>query len=97
MVEATQCKSQAPTPTGGRSSNMKVNTSSIGTIQRLLMSQEERILKDKQFGSGASTVEPTRDGRLSILTKLMTSPRKELMKSSDSTSIDHSTLFQDSQ
>jgi len=81
---ATTCRSGAPIPTGGNSLNMKVNTSSTGILERLLMSLEEKMLKDKQFGSGASMEEPTRDGRLSILTKLMTSQRKERMKTSDS-------------
>jgi len=48
------------------------------------MFQEEKTLKDKQFGSGASMEKPTRDGRLSILTRLKTLLRKELMKNSDS-------------
>jgi len=84
MVEPLQCKSQALTPTGGRSSNMKVNTSSIGTMEKLLMFQEERILKDNQFRSGASMVELTRDGKFSILTRLKTSKRKEKWKTLDS-------------
>jgi len=63
MVEAKKCKSQAPTPNGGNSSDMRVNTSSIGRMERLLMFQEEKISKDKQFGSGVSMEEPTRDGR----------------------------------
>jgi len=63
---------------------MRENSSSTGRLEKLLMSQEERMLKDKQFGSGVSTVKPTRDGRLFILTRLKTSLRKELMKTSDS-------------
>jgi len=68
MVEAKKCKSQPLTPTGGKSSSMRENTSSTSITKRLLMSQVEKMFKDNQFGSGASTVEPTRDGRLSILT-----------------------------
>jgi len=84
MVEETQCKSQAPTPTGGRSSNMKVKCSSTGIMERLLMFQEERILKDKQFGYGASMEKPTRNGKSSILTNPKTSKIKERWKNSDS-------------
>jgi len=84
MVEANQCKSQAPTPTGGRSSNMKVNSSPIGIMEKFLMFQEEKTLKDKQFGSGVSMEEPTRDGRLSILTNPRRSKRKERWKTLDS-------------
>jgi len=76
---------------------MKENTSSTGRLERHLMSQEERMLKDKLFGSGANMVELTRDGRSSTRTNLRTSLRKELMKNSDSTSTDHSTLSQDFQ
>jgi hypothetical protein len=84
MVEATQCKSQPQTPTGGRSSDMKESTSSTGQTIRHLMFQKERMLKDKQFGYGVSMEEPTRDGRLSILTNPRRSKRKERWKTSDS-------------
>jgi hypothetical protein len=97
MEEETQCKSQALTPTGGRSSSMKVNNSSTGQTAKYLMSQEEKILKDKPFGSGRIMVEPTRNGRSSILTKQRRSQLKDSTKNSDSTSTDHSTSDQDSQ
>jgi len=77
MVEAIQCKSQAPTPTGGRSSDMKESNSSTGQMERHLMFQVERIVKDKLFGYGRSTVEPTRDGRFYILTKHQRFQRKD--------------------
>ena len=59
---ATTFKFGASTPNGGNSSDMKVNISSTGTPRRHLMFQEEKMLKDNQFGSGASTEELTRDG-----------------------------------
>jgi len=76
---------------------MKENTSSTGRTERLLMSQEERILKDKQFGHGRSMVEPTRDGKFFILTKHQRFQRKDSTKNSDSTSTDHSISDQDFQ
>jgi len=97
MVEAIQWKSQAPTPTGGRSSDMKESISSTGQTVRHLMFQEEKTLKDKQFGYGRSTVEPTRDGRFSILTKLQRLQRKDSTKNLDSISTDHSISDQDFQ
>jgi hypothetical protein len=60
---ATICKYGAQTRNGGRSSDMKENTSSTSRARRHLMFQEEKMLKDNQFGSGASTVELTRDGQ----------------------------------
>jgi hypothetical protein len=61
------------------------------------MSIKERMLKDKKLLSGRSTMDSTRDGELSMLTKL---PRKEhldTIKNTDSTSTEHSTSDQDSQ
>jgi len=61
------------------------------------MFQEPRMLKDKKLLFTASALELTRDGELSILTKPRKSQLRDLTKISDSTSEDHSTLFQDSQ
>jgi len=97
MVEATQCKSQAPTPTGGKSSDMKESNLSIGIMERHLMFQVEKILKDKQFGYGVNMVEPTRDGKFSILTSNQRFQLKDSTKNTDSTSTDHSTSNQDFQ
>jgi hypothetical protein len=91
MEELTQCRSLAPTPTGGRSSDMRIINSSTGTTVRYLMFQVERMKKDKQSGYGRITVELTRDGKSSILTKHQRLPRKDSTRNSDSTSIDHST------
>jgi len=87
---ATTCRSGAPTPTGGRSSNMRVNTLSTGRMEKFLMSKEERMLKDKQFGPGRDMVELTKDGRSSILINLVKNQLQDLIKSSVSTSADHS-------
>jgi hypothetical protein len=76
---------------------MKENTSSTGITLRHLMSQEERILKDKQFGYGRSTVKPTRDGQYSILTSNQRFQRKDSTRNSASISTDHSTSDQDFQ
>jgi len=73
----TTCKYGAPTPTGGKSSSMKVNTSSTGRTEKLLMYMEEKTKKEDQLSSGANTVEPTRDGRSSILIKLQRLQRKD--------------------
>jgi len=64
---------------------------------RLLMSQEERMKKVNQFGLGSSMMEPTRDGRSSILTKHQRFQLKDSTKNMDSTSTDHSTSDQDFQ
>ena len=76
---------------------MKENTSSIGKMERHLMSQEEKMLKDKQLLSGVNMVEPTRDGKSLILMKLKDHKRRDFMMISDSISTDHSTLSQDFQ
>jgi hypothetical protein len=91
MEVETQCKSLAPTPTGGRSSDTLTVNSSTGITTRYLMSHKERMKKDKNFGTGRIMVEPTRDGRYSILIKHQRFQRKDSTKNSDSTSTDHST------
>jgi hypothetical protein len=69
---------------------MKVNTSSTGTMEKLLMSQEERMLKDKQLSSGTNIMVLTRDGKSSMLTRPIRFQERDLMRNSDSTEIDHS-------
>jgi len=76
---------------------MKENNSSTGQIIRHLMSMVEKMKKEEKLSSGPNILETTRNGMLYILTNLRTSLRKELMKSSDSMSIDHSTLYPDFQ
>jgi len=96
MVETKEWKSQAQTPTGGRSSSMKESTSSTSKMEKHLMSQEEKMKKDNLLSFGVSMVETTRDGKSSILTKLERLLIKVLTKNSDSMSIDHSILYPDS-
>ena len=76
---------------------MNQNTSSIGATARYLMFQVERMLKDKQLSSGTSTMETTRNGKSSILTKPQRFQERDLMKNLDSTEIDHSISDPDSQ
>jgi hypothetical protein len=64
---------------------------------KYLMFQEEKIRKDKLVLSTRDMVVPTKDGRLSILTKLLMSQLKDLTKNSVCTSVDHSTLYPDFQ
>jgi len=65
--------------------------------ERHLMSQVEKILKVKPFGYGANMMERIRDGKSSILTKQRRLLTKDLTRTSDSMSTDHSTLSLDSQ
>jgi len=76
MVEARRWKSQALTLTGGRSSHMLMNISSISRTEKHLMFMVEKMKKEEKSLSGASTVERTRDGKSSILTR----QRKLLIK-----------------
>ena len=69
---------------------MKVNTLSTGTMEKLLMSQVERMLKDKQLSSGTNIMVLTRDGKSSMLTRPIRFQERDLMMTSDSTEIDHS-------
>jgi len=97
MELAEEWKSRTLTPTGGRSSSMKVKSSVTSKMERLLMFQVVKMLKVNQLSFGANTVERIRDGMLSILTKLKKNQLKVLMMTLDSTSIDHSILYPDSQ
>jgi len=76
---------------------MNLNTSSTGLTANALMSQVEKILKDKQLSSGTDITEPIRDGKSSILTKPKRYQERDLMKTSVSTETDHSISDQDFQ
>jgi hypothetical protein len=91
LERPTTCRSGAPTQDGGNSSSIKVNTLSTGKMVNALMSQEEKMLKDKQSLYGIDTMVPTRDGRSSMLIQLSLRLR-DSMKNSDSISTDHSIL-----
>jgi hypothetical protein len=91
------CKSGAPTLDGGKSSSMKENTSLTGPTKKHLMFTEDKIMKDKRLLSGRNTVEPTRNGRLSILTNLRRNKLKVSTRTSDLSATNHSTSDPDFQ
>jgi hypothetical protein len=62
-----------------------------------LMSLVVKMLKVNQSLLGESTTVPTKDGRLSTLTNLKKLKMMVLIKTSDGTETDHSTLDPDSQ
>jgi hypothetical protein len=97
MVDNRTSMSQELTQDGGRSSNMKDNTSSISTTRRQSMSIKERMLKDKRLLSGRDTMDSTKDGELSILTRRVRAQPRVTTENSDSTLEDHSTSDQDSE
>jgi hypothetical protein len=76
---------------------MKDNSSPIFQTERYSMFQETEILKDKTSISGRDTEEPIRDGESSMKIKKLRKRPRECMEIMDSTSIEHSTLDQDSQ
>jgi hypothetical protein len=79
LEEPTTCRSGAPTQDGSNSSSMKEKDSSTGRTIKYLMSMEARMKKEDQLSSGTSTMEPTKSGRLYILTKLRKNKLKDLM------------------
>jgi hypothetical protein len=58
------------------------------------MSIKAKILKLKKFKYMADTMEPIKDGRFFILTRSQRLKPRDSMRNLDSTSTDHSTLFQ---
>jgi hypothetical protein len=76
---------------------MKDNSSTTSKIRRYSMSLETKTEKDKTFMPGRDMVELTRDGELSILTKLERKERRDITLNMDSTLEEHSTSDQDSQ
>jgi len=82
---------------GGKSSHMKMSTSSTGRARNALMLQETRTLKELQFKYGTDTTVTIKDGKFSILTKQRRLQLKDSVKNTDSISTDHSTLSQDFQ
>jgi hypothetical protein len=55
------------------------------------MSMEAKIKKETILSHGIDTMEPTRNGRSSILMRRIKSQQVDLTKTVDSTEIDHST------
>jgi hypothetical protein len=87
----------APTHNGTRSSGEEESTSLTSITRRHLMFSKERMLKDKRLSSGRSTMDSTRDGELSTLTKLPRKDHLDMTVNTDSTSTELSTSDQDSQ
>jgi hypothetical protein len=69
LERQTASKSGAPIQAGGKFSDIKENNLLISKTKRYLMLVEIRILKVKQSLSTTATMEPTKDGRSSTLTK----------------------------
>jgi hypothetical protein len=90
MEQLQAWESTALNHNGGRSSLMMVHSSPIGKTRRYLMFQVERMLKDKLLLSTRNMVQPTRDGRLSILTLIRDHRPRDLTNSSACTATDHS-------
>jgi hypothetical protein len=63
------CKSGAQTQDGSKFSSTRTTNSSTGKTVRYLMSQEPRMLKDKQSKFLVTTVEKANSGMLSTLMK----------------------------
>jgi phage-related protein len=97
LEEPTTCKSGSPTQDGSRSSNTLVNNSLTSKMEKHLMFQEQKILKGKLLSFTDLTTRSIKDGELSILISQKRNQLKDLTKTSDSISIDHSTLSQDFQ
>jgi hypothetical protein len=76
---------------------MLTNTSSTSKTERHLMSIQEEMRKEDKSSFGTNMERLTRDGRSSILTKLRKCKVREFIRTSDSTSIDHSISDPDSQ
>jgi hypothetical protein len=99
MEVARTCKSQAPTPTGGKSSDTttRPNHSSMLTKKiRSLKLKEAKMTKEaKLLLVTNSRTLLIRDGRLSILMKHPRFNLRVLAPTSDGISTDHSTLSQE--
>ena len=65
-------------------------TSSTGPTLRHLMSQEQRMLKVKLLLFIRNIMEPTRNGRYSILTKKVRKKPRDSIKTLDSRETNHS-------
>lgn len=91
------CKSGAQTPDGGRSSLIRVNTSvTSNRLTDVLRSRALRTKKVHTLELPTEPTEPTKDGESYTLTSQQPKLR-DLTKTSDSKSIDHSTSCLDYQ
>jgi hypothetical protein len=96
QVEPRTCKSGQPTQDGGRSLSTKVSTSATSSRPiSASMFTKVKMLKDKKLLHTTDIMVLIRDGRFFIPIRLSLRP-KDSMRNLDSTSIDHSTLSQNS-
>jgi hypothetical protein len=70
MVVEAKWKSKELTLIGGRSSSIKVNSSSISRTKKLLMLKVQKMLKLNQLLLINNIMEETRNGKLSMLKML---------------------------
>jgi hypothetical protein len=90
LVKPTICKSGALTQ-GGSSSLSSIRISSLtGQIIRFLMSPNQKMKKDKLLVLLETLVNPTKSGLFSILIRQEKLRQRDLTKSLDSISTDHS-------
>jgi hypothetical protein len=101
MVDQETCESGVPTQDGSKSSKSKENSWLTQPTIRLSKLNPQRMKKVIKLLSTIETetprTMPTKDGRLSMLTKLRLSGPRASTRSSDSTSTDHSTSDQECQ
>jgi hypothetical protein len=91
MVEdQTISKLITPTQDGSNSLHLKKDTSLMLKTRNVLMLREDKIKKDKLFGSGENIMVPIKDGPWNILTKRNQLQLRELMKISVFIETDHS-------
>jgi len=84
-------------PNGGKSGGEEESTSLTSRTIRHLMSIKERMLKDNRLLHGKSIMAGTRDGELSMLTKLLRLDPRDMTVNGASISIDHYSSDQDFQ
>jgi hypothetical protein len=91
MVEdQTISKLITPTQDGSNSLHLKKDTLLMLKTKNVLMLREDKIKKDKLFGSGENIMVPIKDGPWNILTKRNQLQLRELMKISVFIETDHS-------
>jgi hypothetical protein len=87
----------AQAPNGGRSSNIKDNTSSIFKTRRQSMFMVTKTKKEEMSLYGRDTTVPTRDGELFMKTNTRRKLLKDSTENTGSTSTEHSTSDQECQ
>lgn len=92
VEEQITCNSGAPPQAGSNSSCIRIITSSMFKTWKCLMSKATKTKKHNPSSCMEDTMVPTSDGRLSILTLWRRDQPRDLTGTSDSISIDHSSL-----